>query len=113
MTNDDRAHEAIEKRIDELSKKSSQTLLFLSFALVVVATLKGKSDPCHEMGLRAAMRCWSWALLPVVAGILPVKEFGWSKPAWYRVIRWVKVVLLWIAVILIAYGVLDFTKAVQ
>jgi len=75
MTNDNLSKE--ERRIQELGDKSSQTLLFLSFALVVVATLKGKSDASRQVELKQAMYWWSWALFPVLAGILMI---GWG--AW-------------------------------
>ncbi len=66
--------QGLEKRIAELGEKSSQTLLFLSFALVVVATLLPKISSSQQMTLRLAMSWWTWALFPVVVGILPVKE---------------------------------------
>jgi hypothetical protein len=111
MTNDNLSKE--ERRIQELGDKSSQTLLFLSFALVVVATLKGKSDASRQVELKQAMYWWSWALFPVLAGILPIKEFGEGKIAWYRVVRWYKVVLLWTAILMIGWGAWKFSGAIS
>jgi hypothetical protein len=56
MTNENLSRE--ERRIQELGEKSSQTLLFLSFALVVVATLKDKSDASRQVELQQAMFWW-------------------------------------------------------
>ena len=104
--------DAIERRIKELGEKSSQTLLFLSFALVVVATLKDKADSSHQAALRCAMHWWSWALFPVLLGILPLKEFRENNPRWYCILRWFKVALLWVAVILILGGAWAFSRAI-
>jgi len=101
-----------EERIKQLGDKSSQTLLFLSFALVVVATLKDKSSS-HQFALREAMRWWSGALFPIVLGVLPLKEFNEGSPGWYRIVRWLKVALLWVAIIVILVGAAYFTQAVQ
>ncbi len=101
-----------EERINELSDKSSQILLFLSFALVVVATLKDKDCSTHQFALRAAMRWWSAALFPVVVGLLPLKEFRARSDRWYRAVRLAKTVLLWIAIITILIGAAYFVEAV-
>jgi hypothetical protein len=100
----------ISQRIDELGKKSSQILLFLSFAMVSVATLKTIND-APTAALNNALLWWKWALLPVLVGVLPMKEFGWKSLAWYQIIRWTRFVLLWLAVGLIVGGVLAFLKA--
>jgi hypothetical protein len=104
--------DGIKKRIKELGEKSSQTLIFLSFALIVVATLKDKSDSSRQVALRCAMYWWSWAIFPVVLGILPLKECKWENQRWYSILRWIKVVLLWIAVILILHGAWAFSRAI-
>jgi hypothetical protein len=100
----------ISERIEELGQKSSQILLFLSFAMVSVATLKTISG-APTAALDGALLWWKWALLPVLVGVLPMKEFGWKTQTWYRVIRWTRFVLLWLAVGLIVIGVIDFFKA--
>jgi hypothetical protein len=102
-----------ERRIKELGEKSSQTLLFLSFALIVVAMLKDKSDTSRQVELEQAMYWWSWALFPVLAGILPIKEFGEGKIGWYGVVRWCKVVLLWVAILMIGWGAWKFSGAIS
>jgi len=131
MTNDgentvpDKRIEDLEKRIKELGEKSSQTLLFLSFALVVVATLKDRSDPGQQGALRCAMYWWAWALFPVLVGILPLKELSLiyqlvcryppsrhRTRSWYCFVRWFKVALLWAAIILIVFGACGFIRAI-
>jgi hypothetical protein len=103
----------VENRIKELGEKSSQTLLFLSFALVVVATLKDKSDSCQQIALKWAMYFWSFALFPVVLGILPLKEHKEGDLCWYTRIRWIKIWLLRVAIGLILIGGLAFTMAIR
>jgi hypothetical protein len=71
------------------------------------ATLEAvKEQPIPQ--LNAALWWWKLALFPVLAGILPMKEFYWGCLTWYRVIRGLRFVLLWIAVILISIGVYSF-----
>lgn len=97
-------------RISELGDKSGQVLLFLSFVMVSAATLEAvKGEPIPE--LSAALLWWKRALFPVLAGILPMKEFCWGNLTWYRCIRGLRVVLLWAAVILISIGVHEFLTA--
>jgi hypothetical protein len=104
--------EDLEQRIKELGDKSSQTLLFLSFALVVAATLKDKSDSSHHVALKCAMCWWSWALFPILLGIPPVKEFREGNFRWYRIIHWSKVALLWVAIIIIMCGAWEFARSI-
>jgi hypothetical protein len=111
VTNDDLVRE--ETRIRELGEKSSQTLLFLSFALVVVATLKDKSDSTHQVALKQATYWWSCALFPILLGIVPLKEFREGNTCWYGFVRWFKVVLLWVAMIIIGLGAWEFSRAIQ
>ena len=101
--------EEISKRIEELGNKSSQILLFLSFAMVSVATLKTINHA--PTALDNALLWWKWALLPVLVCVLPMKEFGWNSLAWYQVIRWIRFGLLWLAVGLIVGGVITFFEA--
>lgn len=98
----------LERRIKELNEKFSQTLLFISFALVVLATLKDKSNPST---LDHVASWWSISLFPILVGILPVKEFSEDNESWYRRVRCAKVVLLWIALILIGVGASYFFLA--
>jgi len=104
---------AEEERIKQLGKKSGQMLLFLSFALMVVATLKNKTSPIHLYSLRATMLWWSSALFPVVLGVLPLKEFRPESSKWYHCVRLFKVVLFWIAGALIIVGSCFFVWAVR
>ena len=98
------------QRIDELGKKSSQILLFLSFAMLAVATLKTIKDG-PTTALDSALWWWKLALLPVLIGVLPMKEFRWNSQRWYSIIRWIRFGLLWVAVGLIVVGVIEFFKA--
>ncbi len=74
--------------------------------------MKDKSNPTRQFALREAMRWWSWALFPVVLGVLPVKEFGGGSTRWYHITRLLKVILLWTALGLILVGAVYFAKAV-
>ena len=76
-------------RINELGLKSGQVLLFLSFAMVSVATLRtvGREPTPQIPALNEALFWWKWALIPVLVGILPMKEAWWHSPSWYQVIR--------------------------
>ena len=97
-------------RINELGNKSGQILLFLSFVMVCAATLEAVKGE-HVPELNAALRWWKWALFPVLVSILPMKEFRWDNRNWYRVIRCLRVFLLWVTVILISLGVYSFLTA--
>ena len=96
----------IEARIKEFGDKATQLLLFLSFSFVAVVTLK--SDPnlakAQQHALTVAMRFWVVALVPILGGVVPLKEFKWLNPRWYEVVRCLKFVLLWAAIILILFG---------
>jgi len=102
--------EQLEARIKELGDKSTQILIFLSFALVVVATLRSNPalGPEQRMGLSAAMRWWMRAVWPVLLGIVPLKEFRENSMTWYRIVRTTKVLLLWLAAIFILLGLYQF-----
>jgi hypothetical protein len=100
----------LSQRITELGSKSGLVLLFLSFAMVSAATLeavKSVSIPALE----AALWWWKVALFPILFGILPMKEVCWKLVTWYRCIRWLRLGLLWVAVILISVGVASFFRA--
>jgi cytochrome bd-type quinol oxidase subunit 2 len=102
--------EEISERINELATKSTQVLLFLSFAMLSVATLQTVTN-ARTAALNNALWWWKLALLPVLMAILPMKEFRWKTLAWYKCIQRARVFLLWLAVILIVFGVLSFFKA--
>jgi hypothetical protein len=100
--------EKISKRINELGTKSGQILLFLSFAMASVVALKTHNE---SAALNNALWWWKCALIPILVSILPMKELSWNSPSWYRVIWKTRVVLLWLAVLLIVAGVASFFKA--
>lgn len=102
--------EELSNRIKELGDKSTQVLIFLSFALVVVASVSSNAalGANQKLALTQAMRWWVWALFPVIVGILPLKEIRWKNPRWYQFIRGFKVVLLWGAALLILFGAWQF-----
>lgn len=101
------------KRIEQLDNKATQLLLFLSFAFVAVVTMKvdHRLAERQQHDLTLAMRWWAAALLPIIAGVVPVKDFAErsrDKDCWYSRIRWAKVFLLWVAIALIVTGVCYF-----
>jgi hypothetical protein len=104
----------IESRIKELGDKSTQLLLFLSFSFVAVVTMK--SDPhiakTQQHALTIAMRWWVGALVPILFGVVPLKDCKWLNPRWYNRIRWLKFVLLWIAIALILFGAGYFASGI-
>jgi hypothetical protein len=97
----------LEDRISELNRKFSQVLLFLSFAIVGLATLKTiQSLPPEEINIYdATLNWWKIALIPTLIGVAPVKELF---PDHLIRIRTSKIVLLWLAIFLIGGGVLEF-----
>jgi hypothetical protein len=101
----------LEERIEELGAKSSQLLLFLSFAITAAAVLRSSQNPIgayQQTALTHAMRWWIRAVFPILIGILPVKEMNWGSPLWYQIVRWSKVVLLWAAIVFIVFGAMQF-----
>ena len=113
------AAEDLLKRIKQLGEKSTQVLIFLSFTFVAVVTLgeqRGISESQQKF-LTYAMRWWICALPIILFCVLPVRDFVEfrcvkNKGRWYNVIRWCKVGLLTVAVILISFGSLSFGHAV-
>ena len=71
-------------RINELSSKSTQLLLFLPFAIVGAATLRTAQFPADQALVRVATWWWILAVFPVLFGVLPVKDVKWNNRAWYR-----------------------------
>jgi hypothetical protein len=96
----------------QLGEKSTQILLFLSFTFVAVVTLKADRalSETQQHALTMALRWWVWALLPILIGILPLKDLGWgdTDARWYNYLRWFKFGLLWIAIILVLVGAAYF-----
>jgi len=103
--------ERLSSRIDELNQKCTQVLIFLSFAVVAVA-LSSQSSLLEDADLldRALMK-WTVAMFPTVLGILPLKDFCEDRLRWYSFVRWLKVVLLWIAVPCVFWGAIDFIRS--
>lgn len=100
-------------RINELGNKSTQLLLFLTFAILGAATLMTKDGAAQERLVRAAAWWWMWAVFPVLLGVLPVKDFNWNNRTWYRFLVYAKCLLLWTSVILSGIGVIQFLRAVN
>lgn len=107
----------LKDRIRELGEKSTQLLIFLSFAIAAVVLLGyGPDSPSsHQISDRIAksgtLRWWVSAIFPVVIGVLPLKEFRRDNPRWYRIVRWFKFWLLWAAVGCIVFGAVRFFHA--
>ncbi len=105
--------QSLEKRIEEFGTKSTQILTFLSFAMVVVATLGTTvADSDQKLAMHNALKWWLRALYPVLFGVVPLKDFCPNKWLWYQMIRWLKFFLLWIDVGLIFLGLRQFAHAV-
>jgi hypothetical protein len=103
--------EKLAKRIEELDTKSTQVLTFLSFVIIADATLGNTvTDPGRKLAFTSAMRCWLWALYPVILGILPVRELRSETVRWYRTLHWLKFILLWIAAFFISLGLYRFAR---
>jgi hypothetical protein len=103
--------ERLSSRIDELNQKCTQVLIFLSFAIVAVA-LSSQSPLLENTNLldKALMR-WAVAMFPTALGILPLKDFCDDRLRWYSFVRWLKVVLLWLAVPCVFWGAIDFIRS--
>ncbi len=101
---------ALADRIKELNDKATQILLFLSFALVMLATLGDRSSlrPEERMAINLAMRWWIRAIWPILGAILPLKEVWENNACWYQVVRGLKILLLWLAVVFIGIGLCRF-----
>lgn len=102
------------ERISELNKKSTQILVFLSFALVVAATLRHDSSlrPCQRAALDKATRWWTLAIFPTLVCMLPLKEIRESNLGWYRILRWLKFFVLWAAIVFISLGAFQFLHTI-
>jgi len=100
-----------EARIKELGDKSTQLLLFLSFAIVAVSTLTSQSFSTNPLLSRSAIQGFVLAVFPVLVGVLPLKEFRRNNSRWYVFIARLRFVTLWVAVSLCAYGTVQFFRA--
>jgi hypothetical protein len=100
-------------RINELGNKSTQLLLFLTFAVLGGVTLMSRDCAGQERLVRAATWWWMLAVFPVLFGVLPVKDFNWNNRRWYRFLVCAKCVSLWTAVILSGTGAFQFLRAVK
>jgi hypothetical protein len=101
----------LSERIKQLGEKSTQILLFLSFAMVSVATLKLVDKGRQSPALENAFYWWKIALFPTLVGVLPLKEVRWECARWYNIIRWIRFGLLWLTIGLILWGALSFVRA--
>jgi hypothetical protein len=108
----------LKDRIKELGEKSTQVLIFLSFAIAAVVLLGYGSDfpSNHEVSNRivqsGTLKLWVLAIFPVVAGVLPLKEFKRDNRRWYRIVRWFKFALLWVAIGYIIVGAARFLRSI-
>ena len=108
-----RESDDLDIRINELGTKSTQLLLFLTFAIVGAATLRTAQFPADQALVRVATWWWILAVFPVLLGVLPVKDFKWNNRAWYRFLVRTKFLLLWAAVIFSTVGPIQFLRAVS
>ena len=106
--------DSLKERIKELNEKSTQLLIFLSFAIAAVVFL-GYANASNSVSQRitqtGVLRWWVIAIFPVIFGVLPLKEFGRNKSGWYRLLVWLKVCLLWAAILDIVVGAVIFFRA--
>lgn len=98
-------------RLQELNRKATQLLTFLSFAIVAAILLETNKPnfltSCQQIAAKYSLRFWVISLFPILVMVLPIQEFVGSKKA---VI--VKVVLLWVAILLIIPGAAAFLCSV-
>jgi hypothetical protein len=106
----------LSQRINELGDKATQLLTFLSFAIVAAVLLETAATPVlarHQAGaIKWAMRFWVMALFPILINVFPVKDLKWGNARWYDRARWGKFGLLWLSVLLILAGVVEFLCAI-
>jgi hypothetical protein len=117
--NTDETLSVLRMRIKELGDKSTQLLVFLSFAITAAVVLIGYGQVSTNTNLMfdkvaqsGALRSWVSAIFPVVIGVLPLKEFSWRpNHRWYRSVRMFKFCLLWVAIAYIVVGAAKFFLA--
>ena len=108
----DESHE-LAMRINELGNKSTQLLLFLTFAILGAVTLMTRDCAGQERLVRTATWWWMFAVFPVLLGVLPVKDFNWNNRRWYRFLVHAKCLFLWMSVIFSGIGAIQFLRAVR
>jgi len=98
-------------RLRDLNQKATQLLTFLSFALVAAILLETSQvsvlTACQKIAVKWSLRFWVFSLFPILVVVLPIQEIVNRNHA-----RLFKVVLLWIAVLLIISGAVAFLCAV-
>jgi hypothetical protein len=101
-------------RIEELNSRGTRVLIFLSFG-IAAAVLLWSADLLsvgqQDLLLRA-MRWWVLAIVPTVIGVLPLKEIRENNNSWYGFVRWLKFVVLWLAIIFILVGTTYFLRCI-
>jgi hypothetical protein len=111
---DDPRLNELRKRIEELNNKGAQLLIFLSIGIAATVLL-WSTDLLNDIQqdlLLGAMRWWVLAIVPAVIGILPLKEIRENNRRWYGFLRWLKFVLLWLAIISIVVGATYFIRSI-
>jgi len=100
----------LEKRIKELGDKSTQVLIFLSFAMVSIITLENRTNICNHIlySLNISLLWLEAALIPVLLGVLPLKEICIRNHKYYVFLVMLKFFLLIIAIIFILFGIISF-----
>lgn len=101
-------------RIEELNSRGARVLIFLSFG-IAAAVLLWSADLLslgqQDLLLRA-MRWWVLAIVPTVIGVLPLKEIRENNDSWYGFVRWLKFVLMWLAIIFVLVGTTYFLRCI-
>lgn len=101
-------------RIEELNSRGTRVLIFLSFG-IAAAVLLWSADLLsvgQQDFLLRAMRWWVLAIVPTVIGVLPLKEIRENNHSWYGFVRWLKFVLMWLAIIFILAGTTYFLRCI-
>lgn len=111
---DDPRLNELRSRILELNRKSAQLLIFLGIG--IAATILLWSTDLLTTGqqdlLLRAMRWWLLAIVPAAIGILPLKEFRENSRGWYGAVRYLKFVLVWLAIAFVVLGATYFLRCV-
>jgi hypothetical protein len=103
----------IAARLQELNNTASQVLIFLSFAIVAGVTyLNPGMELSRRSAVHFALRWWTGAIFPTVAGIIPLKEVRDRDLWWYRFLLRMRLLLMWSAIICIFVGAVEFFRAV-
>jgi|SRR5882762_1235389 len=116
MTDDESKIRKLIRRIDELNTKCTQVLTFLSFAIVAAVLLLTNKyfpkSPNQKDLVERAAEFWVWAIFPILGGIVPLKDFWPDSSCWLCFVRWLKVILLWLAIVSIFWGTIDFFRGI-